>query len=147
MLHFFRKVRRKLIGQGRLRNYLAYAGGEIALIMIGILLALQINNWNARRVQEASFLSLLEQIYNAIHTDTETKRSVVNALIYQVQLIDSLLFRLEAIPERQILPMLSYLEEELPPSSNLKDNIDVGGVIEEAIHSDDIWMIQVCLYF
>ena len=49
MLNFFRRIRQKLLSQGRLSKYLIYAIGEIALVMIGILLALQVNNWNENR--------------------------------------------------------------------------------------------------
>ena len=48
MLKFFRKIRQKLISEGNLKRYLIYAVGEILLVMIGILLALQVNNWNER---------------------------------------------------------------------------------------------------
>ena len=46
MLTFFRRIRKGLLGEGAIPKYLLYAIGEILLVMIGILLALQINNWN-----------------------------------------------------------------------------------------------------
>lgn len=46
MLTFLRKIRRSLIESGSAQKYLLYAIGEIALVVIGILIALQINNWN-----------------------------------------------------------------------------------------------------
>ena len=46
MLHFLRRIRRSLINSGHMRKYTIYAVGEIALVVIGILIALQINNWN-----------------------------------------------------------------------------------------------------
>jgi len=49
MLKFFARIRRRLLGQGNLRKYLVYAIGEILLVMIGILLALQVNNWNEKK--------------------------------------------------------------------------------------------------
>ena len=49
MLAFLRKIRKSLIGIGSTRKYLYYAIGEILLVMIGILLALQVNNWNSNR--------------------------------------------------------------------------------------------------
>ena len=59
MLKFFRRIRRKLIDEGNLKRYLIYAIGEVLLVMIGILLALQVNNWNERNKegnQEEAFL-------------------------------------------------------------------------------------------
>ncbi|MEM6321155.1 MAG: DUF6090 family protein [Bacteroidota bacterium] len=49
MLKFFRKIRQKLLSENSFSKYLLYALGEIALIMIGILLALQVNNWNNQK--------------------------------------------------------------------------------------------------
>ena len=49
MIKFFRKIRQNLIMENKTSKYLKYAIGEIVLVMIGILLALQINNWNETR--------------------------------------------------------------------------------------------------
>ena len=49
MVKLFRTIRQKLLQSGKLKSYAAYALGEIFLVMIGILLALQINNWNEER--------------------------------------------------------------------------------------------------
>jgi len=52
MLRFFRQIRKTLMEQNKIRTYLLYAVGEIALVMIGILLALQVNNWNEERIEK-----------------------------------------------------------------------------------------------
>ena len=52
MIRFFRNIRQKLADQKKIASYLRYAIGEIALVVIGILIALQINNWNENRKQE-----------------------------------------------------------------------------------------------
>lgn len=46
MIKFFRSIRQKLISEGKTVNYLKYAIGEIILVVIGILIALQVNTWN-----------------------------------------------------------------------------------------------------
>lgn len=51
MLKIFRKVRQNMIKKNKVSTYILYAIGEIVLVMIGILLALQVNNWNEDRIQ------------------------------------------------------------------------------------------------
>ena len=46
MIKFFKKIRKKLLSKNKLSSYLIYATGEIVLVVMGILIALQINNWN-----------------------------------------------------------------------------------------------------
>ena len=48
MIKFFHKIRQQLIRDNKVAKYLLYAIGEIALVMIGILLALQVNNWKEK---------------------------------------------------------------------------------------------------
>lgn len=49
MIKFFRKIRYDLMDKNKTGKYLKYAIGEIILVMIGILLALQVNTWNEKR--------------------------------------------------------------------------------------------------
>ena len=49
MIKIFRSIRKKLIEQDKVRKYLLYAIGEIFLVVVGILIALQVNNWNENR--------------------------------------------------------------------------------------------------
>lgn len=49
MIKFFRNIRQNLLSEGKTGRYLKYAFGEIILVVIGILIALQINNWNENR--------------------------------------------------------------------------------------------------
>jgi len=51
MIKFFRKIRQRLIIENKFSKYLLYAIGEIILIVLGILIALQMNNWNETRKQ------------------------------------------------------------------------------------------------
>ena len=53
MLRFFRNIRKELAAENKVMAYLRYAIGEIILVVIGILIALQTNNWNERRKKAA----------------------------------------------------------------------------------------------
>lgn len=62
MITFFRKIRQYLLAENRIGKYLLYAMGEIVLVVIGILIALQINNWNELRkeaIEEQKILDIL----------------------------------------------------------------------------------------
>jgi hypothetical protein len=65
MIKFFRKVRQKLLSENKFSKYLIYAIGEIVLVVIGILIALQINNWNLtqqdRKTEKQNLLALQEE--------------------------------------------------------------------------------------
>ncbi|PNQ73740.1 hypothetical protein C1T31_05240 [Hanstruepera neustonica] len=64
MLKFFRHIRQNLLAENKTGKYLKYAIGEIVLVVIGILIALQINNWNDHRKTqkyEQEILSLINQ--------------------------------------------------------------------------------------
>ena len=71
MIAFFRKVRQKLISQGRIMRYMTYAIGEIVLVVIGILIALQLNNWNADYQAGKEELKLLSEMRRNLTTDLE----------------------------------------------------------------------------
>ena len=49
MIKFLRRIRQKLLSENKISKYVLYAIGEIFLVVIGILIALQINNWNETR--------------------------------------------------------------------------------------------------
>lgn len=52
MINFFRRIRHKLLGEGKLNKYILYGIGEILLVVIGILIALQINNLNEEKKEQ-----------------------------------------------------------------------------------------------
>ena len=62
MIKFFRKIRQKLLEQNKVSKYLIYALGEIILVVIGILIALQINNWNENRQNKKRINSFIEKL-------------------------------------------------------------------------------------
>jgi hypothetical protein len=73
MIKFFRKIRQNMITQNKVSKYLLYAIGEILLVVIGILIALQINSSNELKIQKENATSNLIQIHN------ELARSINNA--------------------------------------------------------------------
>jgi hypothetical protein len=69
MIKLFRNIRKKLLSEGKTANYFKYAIGEIVLVVIGILIALQINNWNETRKDIAFEVKMLKEIKKALEND------------------------------------------------------------------------------
>lgn len=83
MLRFFRQFRHQLLTENRFRKYLLYAVGEIFLVVIGILIALQINNWNEARkekIKEGRYLIQLKEEFEDNLKITEGSRSNMKKL-------------------------------------------------------------------
>lgn len=77
MIKFFRKIRQQLLTENKFSKYLLYAIGEIILVVIGILIALQINNWNEKRLQDQA----LKNIYSIIVEDLKNDISDINLIL------------------------------------------------------------------
>lgn len=70
MIKFFRRIRQNLILENKTSKYLKYAIGEIILVVIGILIALSINNWNEERKTNRQLQGYLSSIAKNIQSDT-----------------------------------------------------------------------------
>lgn len=70
MLLVFRKIRHALMQKNKVTTYLLYAFGEIILVMIGILLALEVNNWNEQQQKREFESRSLVEIYNSLKSDS-----------------------------------------------------------------------------
>lgn len=70
MIKFFRQIRRTLLEQNQMGKYIKYAIGEIVLVVIGILIALSINNWNDYRIAKNNSKIFLEEMLLDLAIDT-----------------------------------------------------------------------------
>lgn len=82
MIRLFRKIRHKLLSEDSYGMYILYASGEIALVVIGILLALQIDNWNEKKKTQTELDNILEEIREDLVRDTS---SISNVLALRIQ--------------------------------------------------------------
>ena len=69
MITLFRRIRQTLIDSGSVPKYLLYATGEILLVVIGILIALQVNNWNEDRILKKELSSYLTKKMDNLYED------------------------------------------------------------------------------
>jgi len=91
MIKFFRKIRQNLLTENKFSKYLIYAIGEIILVVIGILIALQINNWNEEQKIEKEEISILNNLLENLYSAKEQSKSEI---LKENQLKESLLISL-----------------------------------------------------
>ena len=91
MIKLFRKIRFELMSENKTGNYFKYAIGEIILVVIGILIALQINNWNNNRLDNQYEKQILLEIQKSLQNDLGLFKGLANRITKKDQAIDSLL--------------------------------------------------------
>ena len=108
MIKFFRHIRQNLIMENKTSKYLKYAIGEIVLVVIGILIALQINNWNEKKndqsIEKDYMQNMLEDLQNDLTIYKNFQKS--NSEIYT--LIDSIIYGLKSDNRKERVSELSY---------------------------------------
>jgi len=132
LIKFFRQIRRSLMGQNRTSKYLKYALGEILLVMIGILLALQVNNWNEERKRFKSELITLKELREDTKADSIFFISRLEALklhLYSIDILNTMLIN----KKYDSLASLPF------PSSQLVSNndiLDISLAYQSAVNSN-----------
>lgn len=71
MINLLRRVRQQYLKEGNNRLYAIYALGEVFLVMMGILLALQVDNWNQKRWEKQKEIDTMENLYFSINEDMQ----------------------------------------------------------------------------
>lgn len=104
MIKFFRQIRQRLVSKNKYSKYMLYAIGEIALVMIGILLALQVNNWNEKRKAKVKEVEVLEDFQKG--------------LTFDIKQLDSIVFQYDRA-KFAINKILQHLEKDLPYTDSL----------------------------
>ncbi len=106
MIKFFRRIRYNLMGTGKKGKYLKYAIGEIVLVMIGILLALQVNIWNEERKVDND----IDQMFSLLESELDNNILSTSGLLRIGYLTDSIrtLFREKKVT-REMLREKPYL--------------------------------------
>lgn len=80
MINFLRRIRRNMMTEKKSDLYLLYALGEIVLVVIGILIALQIDNWNAMAKERSVEIKILQEIQNNLEHDLVEIRSDIDIM-------------------------------------------------------------------
>ncbi|NNE32064.1 MAG: hypothetical protein HKN40_06815 [Winogradskyella sp.] len=78
MIKFFRHIRQQLLTENRFRKYLIYAIGEIVLVVVGILIALSINNWNENQKQNDQIVKYAKALVQDLEKDIKMIDTIYN---------------------------------------------------------------------
>lgn len=106
MITFFRRIRQKLITENKITRYLLYAIGEIALVVIGILIALQVNNWNEAKKDRQS-----EKLYlEALQTEFSNNLDILDETIH-----------LNEVLVAQLGELLTFFDKKKLDTTSTKD--------------------------
>ena len=91
MFKFFRNIRQSLLMKDKITKYYKYAFGEIVLVVIGILIALSINNWNEARKNRIEQLILINNIIEDLRLDSIHINKSLSEVGNQKRLVDDLI--------------------------------------------------------
>ncbi len=108
MIKFFRKIRKNLLSEGKTNKYFKYAIGEIFLVVIGILIALSINNWNENRKQKTKANSYLKSMVIDLNSDTENYTNFNESFKKEVER-NSTIFKDKSYQEQSIDSIFSLI--------------------------------------
>jgi hypothetical protein len=135
MISFFRKIRQKLLQKNQVTRYLAYAVGEILLVVIGILIALQINTWNENQKNKSKEELIIKNLHLEFQKNKEKLRVSIQhhqAILGSTQQIMDLIA--ESDPDLNTHNLDSLLAQSIdyldfsPSQSVLSDLISSGNL-------------------
>ena len=148
MIKFFRRIRQRLLSENKFSKYLIYAIGEIALVMIGILLALQVNNWNEHqkdKVTEQKLLNALQEDLlvniDRLNKDIKLEQRTINQANKIIKHLDE---RKPYMPSLDLIFAEALFSPDITISTSSYESIKFKGI--DIIKSDSIQRNIINLY-
>lgn len=148
MIKFFRKIRQSMIKNNKASKYLIYAVGEIILVVIGILIALSINNWNQTRLDKLRSIDYHERLMEDINFSISQSNNVndvgqatLEAIVKSIALLEK--GNIETEEERAVfqhaLVWYSRINYQIPNISTLDEmesSGDLGLIYNAQLRND-----------
>jgi len=136
MIKLFRSIRKNILAKGKTTKYFKYAIGEIVLVVIGILIALQINNWNQERILKIEEKSIVKNLHNEY---LQNKKIIQKSIgdydncIHTLESLMELMGKDEEIIKQQNIDSLLFYAFDPPifrPSENTISGLIQSGRLE-----------------
>ena len=140
MIKFFRHIRKSLLEQDKMGKYFKYAIGEIILVVIGILIALQINNWNEGRksqLKSHNYLKRLKVDLDVVLEDVKESLDATDRKYQQALTVLEALEKKELQPEKQ-----KMFERHLKEYFQFEITIQNTTAYNEMLSSGDLGLIE-----
>ncbi|TXE19160.1 hypothetical protein ES692_04720 [Psychroserpens burtonensis] len=149
MIKFFRRIRYDLIEKNKTGKYFKYAVGEIVLVVIGILIALSINNWNEERKKKGFMITNIKSISEDIKADLYDIKKVNKTLYNQIVAANNIIPIMES-ENRFIIDSLKFIMDFnsftttpiISERSNTWSFINSSGVVSEFPDSKLLKLLQ-----
>ncbi len=149
MIKFFRHIRQRLLTENKTGKYFKYAIGEIVLVVIGILIALQINNWNQEHKQKALMITNIRSIGEEVQIDTDNIKKTIEILHDQSEAARFIIPTMESkdrIIEDSLKFILNFNYFTITPMiserSNTWEILNSSGIISEFPDAELLKMLQ-----
>lgn len=113
MIKFFRRIRQRLLRENKFSQYLIYAIGEIILVVIGILIALQINSWNDFNMERKNEQLILQNFRKNLNADYQLFERFHNNVTLASKSVDSILYMVNNPKEFNFLSFSLGIEKIL----------------------------------
>ena len=135
MIKFFRNIRQNLLMKDKITKYYKYAFGEIVLVVIGILIALSINNWNEARKNRIEQLILINNIIEDLRLDSIHINKSLSEVGNQKRLVDDLISKSLDKKKQlnyQLIGLLRF-SSDFRPISQRNHSVSVSNLDDEFI--------------
>ncbi len=132
MIKFFRKIRQKTLTENKFSKYLMYAIGEIVLVVIGILIALSINNWNEARKDREKEQLFLHKLNSNLSNDIISLKNIMHSdslIIQDLTKLSNEILTVKDPKELSVDNNSRYKHFEFSANTSLYDNMVSTGQI------------------
>lgn len=139
MINFFKRFRQQLLSENKFSKYFIYAIGEIILVVIGILIALQINNWNENRKDNIKETAILKELNKDFNNNLQQFKNIKS--VHTNSLKSAIQFK-KYINHPNLLEVKDSIAKYYFSAFNGVSYNPSNGVVESLISSGDYQLIK-----